>query len=135
MPKSNIPSISNPYENENGYETSRPNKITGGWNVLYKTEDNEIGKWCVYCSTHGTVTNLRVKRTAVSMLLHPIDWCSKCKTIQETTDAKNFLTIHHTSERPYTDQMVMLAKLAKGDPEKCLMFEELHGIKPNTLWD
>jgi hypothetical protein len=68
------------------------------------------------------------------MLLHPTEWCQQCKNDEETEEAKRILEIRHV-ERPYSEQIKMLANLAKGNPAKCLMFEQLHGTKPDQFWD
>lgn len=130
---------SSPHEHEDGYVASRRNKITDAWNVLYKNDDDddydpELGKWEILCASHSTLVHERLKRKAISMLLHPTEWCAQCKNEKETEEAKRILDVR-TCERPYDDQMKMLAKLAKGDPAKCEMFEELHGLKPDQFWD
>jgi hypothetical protein len=134
--KSKKPVESCPHVHDKGYESNRQNKITGSWNVLYrKSEDDETetAKWSVLCSAHATLYYVNLKRKATSMLLHPEEWCSVCKNTKETEEAKRFLDV--SKERPFSDQMKMLANLAKGDPLKCEMFEELHGSKPDQFWD
>lgn len=129
--------VSSPYEKDVGYVAGRPNTITGGWNVLYQNDDYDVetGKWAILCTSHSTRIDCRLKRKAESMLLHPTEWCTNCKEVEDTEEAKRILHDAGTAERPINDQMRMLARLAKGDPEKCAMFEELHHVKPDKFWD
>jgi hypothetical protein len=128
---------SNPHESEEGYTASRQNKITGAWNVLYKNEQNDLetGRWSVLCVYHGYLVVVKLKRKATSMLLRPAEWCSACKNDKDIEEAKKIFEIQSSHDRPQTDQIRMLAKLAKGNPAKCLMFEEIHGEKPDQFWD
>jgi hypothetical protein len=135
MPRKKLSASNNPFEKDIGYVAARPNKITNGWNVLYKNDDYDIetGKWSVLCSSHSTLINCRLKRKSESMLLHPTEWCSHCKEIKDTEEAK--LILEKIDERPIDEQIRLLAQLVKGDAEKCAMFEELHHIKPDVFWD
>ena len=127
----------NPHKDEAGYESSRANEMSGGFCVLYNAQqagfDASGGRWAVFCSSHGVVVTHANKRVAISLLREPQRWCNMCKDLHEIQQAEHVLTLRH--RRDDEDQLRLWANLARGNPEKSALFEDMYGMKPDAYWD
>lgn len=126
-----------PYHKDAGYVTSRVNKLTNGYCILYDGNlagfEASNGRWVILCSDHGRVFGLTNKRIATAMLRDPVAWCESCRDMVDLEEAEYILTMRAT--RPATEQFRRLARLAVGDPEKCYLFQKLTGKQPEFFVD
>lgn len=124
----------NPHKEEAGYQKAKYNEISGAFCVLYDAEKagfevSSSGKWVVFCSCHGVLVAHENKQVASELLRDPKRWCNVCKQIIAVEEAEKLLNIRHA--RCDEEQMLMWAKLAKGNPEKIALFEKIYGEDPS----
>jgi len=127
----------NPHKDEAGYITSKPNELSGSFCVLYDAKqagfEASNGRWAVFCAAHGVILAHKNKKTATSLLREPQRWCNACKDMDDLQHAEHVLTLRHA--RCDDEQIRLWAKLARGNPEKVRLFEDIYGMKPDEFLD
>jgi hypothetical protein len=126
LPKKSI------HSKEYGFVCSCKNNLTGKENVLYDTDVDEKYHWVISCISHAKSLSQSNKTEAKKLLKKPELWCSGCKELEEIIHAEKLL--NNSCNRPDEEQLKSWAKIAKGNPEKCEIFEKIYGLKPDLFW-
>lgn len=129
-----------PYDNDPGFVQGKQNPISNGWVILYDGEESgfttEDGRWQCLCIEHGSMACETAKIRAQKMMKAPETWCKTCKRKKD----EKLRPLRPISQKPETEEsrereMRLWAKKAKNNPEKCRLFEQMYGVKPDGYWD
>ena len=129
-----------PFDDDLGFVQSKKNDLTSGWIVLYDGDEAgfsvDSGRWHLLCTEHGSIEAETNKVRAKALLKTPEKWCTVCKRRVEDKDRP----LKHLSREIETTEsrdreMRFWAKKAKNNPEKCRLFEQMYGVKPDEYWD
>jgi hypothetical protein len=127
-------------QDEAGFVCARDNEITRNKVILYDGYFAELpiveGRWSLFCSEHGTLVADTNKRRAIKRLKDPTEWCGECAAKREHDLHRPMRTV--LDERSPDDldrEMCFWAKMARNNPEKCMLFETIYGVSPEAYWD
>lgn len=129
----------NPYVKDLGFVSARKSPITTGWVVLYDGRiagfDLKKGRWHLYCPDHGSMFAETNKARATKLMGNPAGWCGVCKKHHDDKHRPMKPMILNDSQEAKDREMALWAKRAKNNPEKCRLFEQMYGVKPDRFWD
>lgn len=129
-----------PHESDLGYVTSKPNRLTDGYCVLYDGmeagfDDISSGKWVLLCPEHGAVYHETNKQRALKLLAQPVEWCGGCDRVDHERRPKPTIVFKDKkTDAEREEERRFWAKKAQGDDEKCVLFERMYGVKPDVYW-
>lgn len=129
-----------PYDEDPGFAKATKNEYTNGWLVLYDGDEagfnTDSGRWHVLCTDHGSMVTETNKVRAQKILQTPAVWCSVCKRRHEDKNKPlRPVSMARETDESRDREKRFWAKKAKNNPEKCRLFEQMYGVKPDEYWD